>query len=1099
MAEFRNEIHIRVIQKMVAVRKPLVVYKASAGSGKTFRLAVEYIKLLVRNPQNYRSILAVTFTNKATEEMKMRILSQLYGIWQQLPDSDNYARKVQEETELSVETIRQRAGEALHLLLHNYNSFRVQTIDAFFQSVLRNLARELELTANLRVGLSGDQVEELAVDMLVDQLKHTDIILQWLLHYIMNNLSEDKSWSSNDEKNTNFIREIKNFGKTIFRDYYKEHRQALNEKMADDGFFDNYIQMLREMRDRSRERMETIAASYFDTLEQEGLSVADIKGGSRGVSSFFQKISKGDFSPAIVNKTASAALDAPENWYAKTNPRAEDIHVLADQVLIPMLRYAIEEREKQWKLYQSSQLTLSHLNNLRLLGSIEQKVKEINDEANVFLLGNTQHLLHALIQESDTPFIFEKIGAQLHYIMIDEFQDTSTVQWQNFKILMNECMSHEGSENLIVGDVKQSIYRWRSGDWRLLNNIEHQFSDKMMDVKTLQVNYRSERNIINFNNAFFEKASLKEQHAIGEQNEAGALQLHNAYDDVCQEVPDHRQAKGYVEVRLMPADDYENHTLLYIKETIELLLSQGVSQNDIAILVRTNDTISLIANYITEQIPGMSIVSDEAFRLETSTSVQLLIDALHLLTHPTDQLTKARMVKAYHLEVLGEKQTDAELLLRDIDPNTLLPESYINHVDDLLMMPLYELVERLYTIFELRRLKSQSAYICAFYDCLSQFMIENNNGIDAFIETWEQELHKKTIQSDELQGIRILTIHKSKGLEYDHVLLPFCDWRLERVGSTIWCQPDEEPFNQLPVIPVDYSAKMMGSIYEQDYLNEHLQLTVDNLNLLYVAFTRACKNLFVTGKRKYKSGRSYLIESVLPELELDNMTLEGVDNEKEEMFFSYGTLYTPAKQQERVSANVFLQKSNQLSVDMDTYDSRTEFRQSNKSREFIESEGDEDATKQGYIKIGSILHRVFSTIRTTSDIDSALQQLEQEGVLYDESITASKITTLLRKRLENPTVNDWFTPRWTLYNECTILTTDADGKVVERRPDRVMSDGRRMVVVDFKFGHPRPEYHEQVREYMQLLQQMGHPHVEGYLWYVYSNKIETVKVESQSI
>lgn len=1080
---------------MVEVRKPLVVYKASAGSGKTFTLATEYIKLLVKNPQDYRSILAVTFTNKATEEMKMRILSQLYGIWKQLPESDSYAQKVQKETELPPEVIRQRAGEALHLLLHNYNGFRVQTIDAFFQSVLRNLARELELTANLRVGLSGDQVEEMAVDMMVDQLKHTDTILQWLLHYIMNSLSENKSWSNSDEKKTSFIREIKNFGKTIFRDYYKEHRQALNEKTSEEGFFNGYIQMLREMRDKSKERMETIAATYFDTLEEEGFAVEDIKNGSRGVSSFFQKISNGDFSPSIVNLTALKSLEAPENWYKKTHARAEEIHILADQVLIPMLRYAMEEREKQWKLFQSAQLTLSHLNNLRLLGYIEQKVKEINDEANVFLLSNTQHLLHALIQESDTPFIFEKIGAQLHYIMIDEFQDTSTVQWQNFKILMNECMSHEGSENLIVGDVKQSVYRWRSGDWRLLNNIEQQFSEKMMEIKSLQTNYRSERRIINFNNAFFQIASRLEQQSIDEQNEMGAKQLKNAYNDVSQQVPSHRQLQGYVEVRLLPADDYQANTLLYIKDTIDTLLQQGVLQNDIAILVRTNDIITLIANYLAKEMPDVNIVSDEAFRLEASTSVQLLIDALRLLIHPNDLLTKARIVKTYQQEVLGRQTTDAELLLKNIVLDTLLPKAYIMHFEDLLMLPLYELVELLYTIFELQRLKSQSAYVCSFYDCLSEFIIEKNTGIDAFIETWEQELHKKTIQSDELQGIRILTIHKSKGLEYDHVLLPFCDWRLER-GETIWCQPKEAPFNQLPVVPVDYSAKMMGSIYEQDYLNEHLQLTVDNLNLLYVAFTRACKNLFVIGRRKYKTGRSYLIEKVLPDLSLDDFVLEGADDENDELFFSYGTLYIPPQKEKSHSNNVFLQTASQQYVDMGIYDSKTEFCQSNKSREFIEADDEEDATQQGYIKIGSVLHHVFSTIHTTDDIDTSLQQLEQEGVLYDETITVAKVTSLLRKRLENPMVRNWFSPRWRLYNECTILTTDSDGKVIERRPDRVMSDGQKMIVVDFKFGRPRPEYHQQVREYIQLLHEMGHTEVEGYLWYVYSNKIEEVKTES---
>jgi len=1072
------------------MRKPLIVYKASAGSGKTFTLATEYIKLLVVNPQNYRTILAVTFTNKATEEMKMRILSQLYGIWKELPDSESYTRKVQQETGLSLPVVRERAGEALHLLLHNYNSFRVQTIDAFFQSVLRNLARELDLTANLRVGLSGDQVEEMAVDLLIDNLKHTDAILQWLLHYIMESLSDNKSWSTDDEKRTSFVREIKNFGKTIFRDYYKEHRAELNKKMAEEGFFDHYTQVLRQIRDDAKERMLTIAATYFDTLEQEGFSVADMKSNTRGVSGYFMKIKNGVFDNSILNTTAVKAMEAPENWYKKDHPRAEELHLLADQVLIPMLRYAEVEREKQWKLYQSAHLTLSHLNNIRLLSSIEQKVKDINNEANVFLLGNTQHLLHSLIQDSDAPFVFEKIGAQLHHIMIDEFQDTSTVQWQNFKVLMLECMSHVGSENLIVGDVKQSVYRWRSGDWRLLNHIEQQFPQEMMEVRPLQTNYRSERNIILFNNNFFSAAIRQEHDALQEQNTIGAELLRNAYADVSQQIPDHRDSKGYVDIRLLPAIDYRERTLELLKEHIVTLLGCGIPQNKIAILVRTNDTITLIANYFSEHLPEVSIVSDEAFRLDASVSVQLLINALFLLTHPTDSLTKANIIKSYHQDVLCDNLSDADLLIKSVHADHLLPESYIMHFEELLMLPLYELVEQLYMIFELHRLKDQSAYLCAFYDCLMEFTRDNSTDIDAFIETWEQELHKKTIQSDELNGIRVLTIHKSKGLEFDNVLLPFCDWRLERV-DTIWCEPQEEPFSQLPVVPVDYSQKMLGTIYEKDYQNEHLQLTVDNLNLLYVAFTRACKNLFVIGKRNAGKTRSALIERVLPELTLDGAVLDGIEDQNTDVSFSYGMLYTDQEEKRRTTENVFLQSSDQIPVEMAVFGNKTEFRQSNKSREFVET--DDETAQQGYIKTGSILHYVFSTIRTTEDVPEALRQLEQEGVLYDEEITVAKLSSLLTKRFADPRVKEWFSGKWTLYNECSIIYTDEHGEVCERRPDRVMSDGNRMIVVDFKFGHPRPEYQEQVREYMTLLKQMGHQQVEGYLWYVYSNQIEPVK------
>ena len=268
---------------------PLTVYKASAGSGKTFTLATEYIRLLVRNPLNYKQILAVTFTNKATEEMKMRILSQLYGIWRHLPDSESYATKVLEglEGELSRKQMEERAGQALHLLLHNYSYFRVETIDSFFQSVLRNLARELNLTANLRVGLNDVQVEELAVDKIIDSLSATDMMLQWLMKYIMESISDDRSW--------NVIGQIKKFGKTIFEDYYKEHSEELKTLMNTKGFFESYQSQLREMQDQARERMKAIAASFFDELSAEGLTANDLKYGNKGVAGLFLKLQNGVF------------------------------------------------------------------------------------------------------------------------------------------------------------------------------------------------------------------------------------------------------------------------------------------------------------------------------------------------------------------------------------------------------------------------------------------------------------------------------------------------------------------------------------------------------------------------------------------------------------------------------------------------------------------------------------------------------------------------------------------------------------------------------------------------------------------------------------
>ena len=1069
--------------------KPLTVYKASAGSGKTFTLATEYIRLLVENPQCYRNILAVTFTNKATEEMKMRILSQLYGIWKQLPESDKYLQNIQEKTGLAPNVISERAGLALNNLTHNYNYFRVETIDTFFQSVLRNMARELDLTTNLRIGLNDYQVEELAVDQLIEDLTTTDVMLQWILKYIMENISDDKSW--------NVIAQIKKFGQNIFKDYYKEVSITLEQKMGEAGFFENYTTCLRDLRKAAEEYMKEIGESFFDTLEGEGLNVDDLSSKQRGIASFFNKLRKGTFDPSIITTTVANHLENIEKWCPKTNPRRDVVLQVVESSLIQILKCAVEAQEKQWKIFQSSNLTLRYLNQLRLLSSIEKKVREINETENRFLLSDTQQLLHSLIDGSDSPFIFEKIGTQLQHVMIDEFQDTSTIQWQNFKVLLAETMSHEDGSNLIVGDVKQSIYRWRSGDWRLLNGIENQFNSMLMEIKSLSTNYRSTRNVIDFNNTFFRHAAKVEYQALEELECDEREQLEKAYADVEQKVPDDKKDEGRVTIELLPNNEYQESVLEHTVEYVRELIDAGVSQKDIAILVRYNNHIPLIAQYFLENLPEVSIVSDEAFRLEASSAVCLMIQALHLLLHPDDQLTKAAIVKTWLCTVQGKELTDDQFMIAGNNFDEYLPEAYIAHFDELLTLPLYELAEKIYAIFQLHRLEGQGAYLCAFYDHLANYVNENTTDIQSFLTEWDENLSKKTIQSDETNGIRLISIHKSKGLEFDHVIIPYCDWTLEKYSDNIiWCKPDEAPFNDLPIVPIDYSPKMMGSIYEKEYLHEHLQNTVDNLNLLYVAFTRAAKSLYVVGKRGAKNSRSALIELCLPLVaeSMPEAQLEGMENNEAAIVFEYGTCQTsqpelPSQNNEKESSNPFLQKSEAISVSIRTYDSKVNFRQSNRSRDFIE--GEDIDQQRRYIQAGSILHEIFSTIQTEKDIPEALQRLQFEGILYDEEMTAERITSMLRKRLSDPRVASWFSPRWTLFNECTILSVE-DGEVHEHRPDRVMTDGNEWIVVDFKFGHPDPEYHTQVRRYMDLLSSMGHQNIKGYLWYVYSNKIEEV-------
>ena len=1086
---------------MNTAHKALTVYKASAGSGKTFTLSVEYIKLLINDPTSFRSTLAVTFTNKATEEMKVRILSQLYGIWKRLPDSKSYIEKIKTDMDVTEEFMAERAGMALHNIVNNYSYFRIETIDSFFQSVLRNLARELDLTANLRVELNDYQIERNAVDNLIDNLSEDDQVLAWIMDYIHENLQDDKNW--------NVIGQIKKFGENIFREFYKTNSKLLNEKLLENGFFKQYTSKLRNLRNEAEAEIVNEAELFFDILNNNGIDIQDLSYGKSGPAGYFIKIQSGVYDESLITSRVKTAMDNGngDGWVKKTADA--ELKAIASSKLAPALINAEKTRSRNWPIYQSAVLTLRHLNQLRLLNSIENKVRDMNQEANRFLLSDTHTLLHSLIKDSDSPFIFEKIGTRLNNIMIDEFQDTSTVQWQNFKVLLEECMSHSSEQgNLIVGDVKQSIYRWRSGDWRMLNNIEREFPTmrNMLNVKSLDTNYRSSRRVINFNNAFFTQAAEIEYRELttgdvlqDEKTDNSAEQLKKAYSDVEQNVPDFRKQTGYVSVELLPQEDYLEQTLQKTADAVRELLEAGAECSDIAIIVRSNNTIQQLAEYFAEVMPDVRIVSDEAFRLDSADSVNIIVNAMHCLTHNDDKISRTYIAKAYQIRVLGKDNELVDRLLATEDGvNNALPKQYADNTPDLLAMPLYELAEKLYDIFGLKNIEGEDAYIYAFYDSLTDYLKNNTADIDKFVEEWDDSICSKTIQVNTTQGIRLITIHKSKGLEFENVIIPFCDWSIEKT-NTIWCSPKVAPFNELPLVPIDFNAKQMkGTIFEDDYNNEHLQNCVDNLNLLYVAFTRASQSLYVIARRGNANQRSYTIEESIANMELEGGLLEGDPSDKKSIIkYTYGTLETADKKKTTLSDNIFMPQVSNKNVKMVTYDSHTDFRQSNKSREFVCDEDDsnsEEKQRLAYIKTGRVLHHLFATINTADDIEPSLKKLEIEGLIEDSNVTCESLRKMLHKRLENKQVADWFSGLWELFNECTILDYDESTDTVkEHRPDRVMKDGDKVVIVDFKFGAYRPEYTDQVRRYIALTKGMGYKDVKGYLWFVYTNNIEEVK------
>lgn len=1110
----------------------LTVYRASAGSGKTFTLAVEYISLLVKDPENYQHILAVTFTNKATQEMKMRILSQLYGIANSLQSSQQYFNKVKEKTNMPDAVIRNNARAALTLLIHRYNNFRILTIDAFFQQVLRNLAHELGQTANLKVDLNNEEITEKAVDQMIESLEKGQPVLQWISTYINNSIEDDNGW--------NIIGKIKTFGTNIFKDFYKAHEANLKEQLSNADDFKVYETTLRKRRNDIRKTFNGKAKSILNEIKNANLDIP-----SNYRSGLYKYLTDSAIAP-LTNKPLKAGVlkanESPQNWTSSKCAKADkqQIQTLAAEVLSAQLSELIAYNNDNWNEFQSIQLTLSHLSELRLLHAIADAVDNLTKDTNRFMLSNTQALLKELIADSDTPFIFERIGARLKHVMIDEFQDTSTIQWQNFQVLLANCMAQELSQNLIVGDIKQSVYRWRQGDWGILNNIEKSFAHQKIRLETLDYNYRSEKRIIDFNNAFWEQCVANTAKEVAQDDAEKAKIVQKAYEDVAQKT--HKTTEnGFVKISLYPSKSMKEAVLEELIETIKELFNNGYggkNQSKIAILVRSKSNIQDIVNALLQSFGNeINIVSDEAFRLDASLSVNIIVSAMHLLTHPDDVLTRGKLVKLYNQEVLKKPLTDTDLLVsinesnnidtKNIDKkerrklateqqmaklNSQLPPEYVANRELLLGLPIVDLVDKLFMLFGLDQLEGQSSYICTLYDTLNDFLKDHTADIDDFINEWENSLSSKTIQSDEIEGIRIMTIHKSKGLEFDNVIIPFCNWEMEKKG-TLWCETKNKPapYNKLPLLPIDFSRdKLIGTVFEDDYKEEHFQNIVDNLNLLYVAFTRASKNLFVFGLRQGKTtldniakgtppgNRSYAIELALRQVseQLQGSSLSFPDDIGSEIHFEYGTLAPETHEKEHaVADNPFLIKPDKHIVSIATYPQAATFKQSNKSIEFVKGEDVDPSDRTRYIKIGNVLHQLFSTIYTTADIPARLNELEQQGIIYNDEITSAQLRTRIEDAITNPQVQEWFSKRWQLYNECTILEYNKDtNEMEEHRPDRVMTDGKEFVVVDFKFGKEREEYKKQVQQYMEILIRMGHKKVSGYLWYVVKNNVVEVNI-----
>lgn len=1065
------------------MERTLKIYRASAGSGKTFTLALEYMKLLVEKPDSFRNILAVTFTNKATGEMKERILGKLYGVANGLDDANDYLEKLEEQLpHLHRETIIKNAGIALEKILHDYGHFRIQTIDAFFQTVLRSLAKELELNGDMEISLDGEVLLENAVDSYIRNLDPEPKQIAPILNFIEDKLSAGNDWHvSND---------LKDFAKNILREEYQQRGEKLRAEMeADNGILlKEFYHKISEKRHKSIQRAKDIGESFFKISSDENLTSNDFNGKSRGIWSFFAKVRNGEI-PAI-SATNAALIENPE----KISPCCTKVNEIAG---------FIKELTSLYREKNNCDLSLKHYHQLSMLNSIAKTLKDENERENRFLLAETTHLLSLMIKENTT-FIFEKIGTEIDHIFIDEFQDTSQLQWSCFKVLLEEVLARMNF-NLIVGDVKQSIYRWRNSDWNIMNSIgtkfrkdQITFADQSVSLngkKYYSTNYRSDSNIVAFNNALYNNAigfiSANYEKSLGKER---LKELLTAYEDVEQALPAWKiYGKGYAEIQIIEKSEkkekLKDYAIKQLMKTLHRLIDEeNIAPGDIAILLRYKNGMKDIVEAFNAEFPKRKIVSDEAYRLASSLTLQLVISAMRYIASPENRVNVANLVKLY-AKVIEKRDEAFEDYTSQNDMIELLPIEFRDKLMHFQSLPIYELIEQLLQTFGMSKEKDEEAYIYAFLDYATQYLTSRISDLNGFLEAWDNEICEKSIPAEDVDSVRLMTIHKSKGLEFHTVIIPLCDWLLTGDSrNSLWCEPKEAPYDTLSLISVPLKKDMLESIYSEDYNKELLYQIVDNLNILYVATTRAKSNLFIFSDGTGGSGESVskLLNGVVK-----NLTILD-DSKFENGVFEFGTIVqSKEKREEKEIANPFEAKPKGVRQPFVYHKNRITFRQSRELTRFLATDKDEKKQLKN-IAEGELLHLIMSEINTAKDIEKALERVFTEGLIASEK-QFNRIKKLIENAISNPEVADWFSGKYKLYNECSILVNNTDEEI--RRPDRVMIKGDEAIVVDYKFAKKNDEYKKQVKRYMNLLVQMGYKNVKGYLWYIHvnDNLIEEVK------
>ena len=1064
------------------------LFSASAGAGKTHRLTGEYIKRLFIGEAQYRHILAVTFTNKATEEMKSRILNELYII-----ASGRESRFMQELLPLvggSQQKLRARARVILSQILHDYSLFNVSTIDRFFQSVMRAFARELGKMVSYGVELDEKSIRLAAIDRIYADLgkQENAKLLGWMTEFAKEVVAEGEGWNIKD-KIADLSSEVNNEGYKLLQ---------RNAGAAYGNLNGNEVQDLKVRVKKIRalfiKRLKEIGNNGVAHMSALGHSPSEYKGGFRSPFCRFEKMAKGEMQDGDSAKF-KAIYNNKSEWVSKEN-NPDDFY---SNDLNNDIKDFIDLCDKL-PLFRTAEAILQRINQFGILNNIQREIQTICREQNVMLLADTTELLNRIIDGNDTPFIYEKIGTQLNYIMLDEFQDTSRMQWQNFEPLIAEIESRtphkNGFGNVVVGDIKQSIYRWRNSDWQILHNFATGPIGKYSKSISLDTNWRSLQNIITFNNSFFESAAKELDNKFASNSSGNLTPIAEIYKTIAQQYPKEKSsipAEGYVEVRIYDkvskgtketkGTDAKMRPYQATVEAIKDALCRGYSYSHITILVRKNTEGAAIAKHLLEN--NIPVVSSDSMLLVSSKVIRSLVERLAAIA------------------TSAPAPADADKELRN--------------------MPLLQLVQHIIHNELPDEAKADMAYLNAFMDVVLKFTSEEGSNLSLFLKWWSENGTSYSISAPKSNAVTICTIHKSKGLEAEIIIIPFFTCKFEpEVNGIIWCSTTDPEIGYNQPLPVLYSAKLENTLFKEDYYKEKHNCYIDAINLAYVACTRPRNELYIfadKSARSFNNSMASLLAAFVnapdklpfvkdssgidPSQKCDIYKF-GVKNQRHECKMPAAASSVGSSAAAGVPAAAGASASAPASAPVLQADALmllAPIKQTGRNRLAASlssiNEGDDSIRNKGVI-----LHEIFSFIKNKRDIPDAVKRATLLGIVNKESFadlltaTAPTIEDVIAQLISQTDHLHWFDDSAQILNEQEILSGDD----TITRPDRVilLPDGKgahKAIVVDYKFGEYDPNstqlkrYHSQVAGYMSSLCKMGFVDVSGYIWYPLHNKI----------